>query len=469
MARGVRLVGCLLIGLAALVGLGSYVSLGSLTRFIADDYCVAYYARHFGLLRSIWYWYINWSGTYSTSVADWLLVWIRAERIAVVVPVVVLLWLSATIVAIALLLPSSVSQRLRGYAAACLGTLTVFIVLLISPDVPESLFWWTGMRAYVLPLIILTSWVAAMRWFEQQTQPRWVLLGSAASFAIMVLIGGFSETLTPVLLILLLWILGVGMLAHWVRVRDPLFFFLLAGLLGVLASLLIILVAPGNAQRLAYSPPPPGFFRLLLISLNSYGAFLSNIVRTPEKALGLLGALLGAAWLGRQMRSSFTSNAAVTWLALLSAFAFAFGCFIPAAWGLSDAPPDRNLTIPAFFLATGLLTFAFALGSQGSQTLPEDVLDKRTLPVLIIALALLALAAFGTVRTAISSRHEYVDYAAKWDRVNAQIISARQAGESVVQIPDMHGWAALDVPNDNPKYWLTSCVSKYYGIQVFGP
>ncbi len=469
MARGVRLVGCLLIGLAALVGLASYVSLGSLTRFIADDYCVAYYARHFGLLRSIWYWYINWSGTYSTSVADWLLVWIRAERIAFVVPVVVLLWLSVAIAAIAVLLPSSVSPRLRGYAASCMGALTVFIVLLLSPDVPESLFWWTGMRAYVLPLVLLLGWVIAVRWVEQKTTPRWLFLGRAASFAIMLLIGGFSETLTPVLFILLLWILGISMIAGWVQTRDPLFFILIAGLLGVLAALLIILAAPGNAQRLAYSPPPPGLFRLLLISLSSYGAFLFGIVHTPEKAFGLLGALLAAAWLGRQMRSSFASSARLSWLSLLSAFAFAFGCFIPAAWGLSDAPPDRNLTIPAFFLATGLLTAAFTLGNHGARTASEDYVDKRGLPILIMAVALLALAAFGTVRTAISSRQEYVDYAAKWDRVNAQIISARQAGESVVYIPDMHGWAALDVPNDNPKYWLTSCVSKYYGIQVFGP
>jgi len=32
----------------------------------------------------------------------------------------------------------------------------------------------------------------------------------------------------------------------------------------------------------------------------------------------------------------------------------------------------------------------------------------------------------------------------------------------------MANWAALNEPNDNPKFWVNQCLSDYYGIDVFG-
>jgi hypothetical protein len=53
--------------------------------------------------------------------------------------------------------------------------------------------------------------------------------------------------------------------------------------------------------------------------------------------------------------------------------------------------------------------------------------------------------------------------------MDAQITRAKAAGEQQVIIPIMTNWAGLDNPNDNPKFWLNYCYSKYYGINVLTP
>jgi hypothetical protein len=68
-----------------------------------------------------------------------------------------------------------------------------------------------------------------------------------------------------------------------------------------------------------------------------------------------------------------------------------------------------------------------------------------------------------------SSRQKYLDYAVLWDRMNAQVIQAKTAGKTSVMIPTMANWAGLDSPNDNPKFWLNFCYSKYYDINVLAP
>ena len=68
-----------------------------------------------------------------------------------------------------------------------------------------------------------------------------------------------------------------------------------------------------------------------------------------------------------------------------------------------------------------------------------------------------------------NDRITYIDFAKKWDQVDAQILQAKTNHLKVVNIPAMDNWAGLEQPTDNPKYWTTQCYSVYYGIQVFGP
>jgi hypothetical protein len=80
--------------------------------------------------------------------------------------------------------------------------------------------------------------------------------------------------------------------------------------------------------------------------------------------------------------------------------------------------------------------------------------------------ALMLFSAWTNGQALFSSRQKYIDYALQWDHMNAQIIRAKAAGNELVVIPAMKNWAGLDNPNDNPKFWVNYCYSKYYDINV---
>lgn len=444
--------------------------IGSLSRFLADDYCVAYYAKHFGLLRSIWYWYITWSGGYSTSLVDWLLVIITAQGIPFVTPIILLIWLIVTTSAIYLWLPAEPS-KIGLFAKSTTGALwLIFGVLLISPDVPQSLYWWTGMRAYTVPLIVLTFYMAVLAGFKRKGELSarwqiWILL----SFSIIFINGGFSETLTPVQLVLFVAASALWLWSKKLDFHDRTFYFLLAGALGAFVSLAVMVASPGNSNRQAFYPPPPNLYTLSSIALKAFFLFLGEMLRTPEKLTGLIGLVLLSVWFGMHTKTKILDKTWIPPSIVASGLILAFGCFLPAAWGLSDAPPPRNLIIPAFLLIGNFLIAGFLVGNLISTKAGNEYLLVSRLGLLIVAIMLLGYSVWINTQDVYSARQAHIAYAQKWDAINQQIVNARISGNTVVHIPSMESWTTLNEPNNNPKFWLNICYSKYYGIQILSP
>ncbi len=443
--------------------------LGSMSRFLADDYCVAYYANRFGFLRSIWYWYINWSGGFSTSMADWLLVIIRSYGMPFIAPTVIALWLVTAGFTIYLFLPKDTSRTFRILSAGLLSITTIFTILLISPDVPQSLYWWTGMRAYTLPLIVSTLYAGLYKWLYRTQKNRSAFLWGMLGFGIIFINGGFSETFTPVQLIFFIFVIALTLWAKKPEYRETPLQFLFAGLVGSLLSLIVMVAAPGNAIRQTYFKPPPGLIEILQISFYAYLLFLTKLLTNPVIVYGLLGVLAASAWIGARFQPEIKINIWIIPALVVLGLGFAFGCFIPAAWGLSSAPPSRNLIIPSFFLAVSWIVAGF-LGGVWLNTLSISHSRFRAQIILpIIAFLLLGYSALSNASYLYSTRKAYMDYANKWTVVDQQIVQAREDGKTVIHIPSMNSWTSLDKPNNNPKFWLNQCYSKYYGIQVLSP
>ena len=64
------------------------------------------------------------------------------------------------------------------------------------------------------------------------------------------------------------------------------------------------------------------------------------------------------------------------------------------------------------------------------------------------------------------SRSDFIQYANRWDKVEAQILKSKENGEKQLWIPGIQNWAQLNTPNDNPKFWVNVCMSAYYGIDI---
>jgi hypothetical protein len=437
--------------------------LGSFNRFIADDFCSYYYAKELGVFGSALYWYRTWHGGYSVSFMDSLLVLIGPYGMPYVVPVVLLLWLVVTVWAVRLLL----AKDWRGtgvWKPTSLGITLVFSILLISPNIPQSLYWWGGMRAYVIPIIVFTFYIALYLWFRTKTlHKREMFFWSGVSFTIIFASGGFSETFTPVQLVFFVFFIGYGLLTLSFRPKDQEFFFLLAGYFGALASLIAMVSAPGNAARQALYPESVGVFKMFDIAF----AVLQEIFITPEKLLGILGVTLGVTWVGMQAKNDDTDKLGKILICLIAGLTFTFLCFIPAAYGLGLTPYARTLIIPAFMLVVSLLMTSYLFGNAIS----SKINSWRFIHYVFFLITTILLASSVVIKSheLYTSRHVYSDYAKKWDQVDTKIKYAKLVGQETVHVPSMLNWAGLDRPTDNPKFWLTACYSQYYGIQVLGP
>jgi hypothetical protein len=141
---------------------------------------------------------------------------------------------------------------------------------------------------------------------------------------------------------------------------------------------------------------------------------------------------------------------------------FAFSCFPPAAYGLSDAPPDRTLILPTYFFLLGLLALGFVCGNLLRKK--QGFVTSTVLPLVMIATIIIA-ASINSINL-YRSRSEFIQYAAYWDDMNAGILKAKQAGASRAFIPVIQNWAFLNTPNDNPRFWVNICMSSYYGLQI---
>ena len=82
-------------GISSLAALTLHGYLGTYSRYIADDFCSAGMARRLGVLRAVWYWYINWTGRYSASALDAVFGLLGPAVTPFVTGLVLLIWLAS--------------------------------------------------------------------------------------------------------------------------------------------------------------------------------------------------------------------------------------------------------------------------------------------------------------------------------------------------------------------------------------
>jgi hypothetical protein len=467
MLRRWRILIFLVTGTAFLTALALHGYLGFYSRYIADDFCSAAMARRLGVLRAVWYWYLNWTGRYSASALD-AVFGLGGPAITPIVPTVTLLiWLAALMHTAAALLPKEGKFRIAH--AVVIAVTAVYVSLILSPNVPQALYWGQGMRSIVPPLVLSTIQVDCLaRMGTKQWPASRHRLQLILGFFLAFIIGGFNETYAALQLGALAgsWVI-VRAMRSW-ETRKQLLDHLLAGAIGAIVAFVIVAASPGNAIRQAFYPAPPALPALLQMAWANFIKFLADTVAAPERMLAILGAAGLSIFIGFQQKEARGNVLAVP-LILVVGIGLAFACFVPAAYGLSDAPPERTLLIPAYLLTLATILGGVVFGSFMGQK--AGAYSQRTFARSAIILLASALSISSVVildRKLISSRSVYIDYAMHWDAVNEQILQAREQGQSSIWIQPIDNWAGLNEPNDNPKFWVNVCLSEYYGIDVFG-
>ena len=453
----------------AITALAGLAYLGGYTRFMADDYCSAYYAIRFGLLRSIWYWYINWSGRYTAFAFDWLTLTKTLGPYGAhwVPPIAIATWLIATIAAVYISLKAIAPHSSITGVAIAISASFVLAVIILSPDIAQSYFWLNGMRSYSLPLVVMSIYALLFVWLVPRLKSdKAIWLTCILAFGLTFANGGFSETMAALQPAMLIFIIGL----HWLandRKIDATFKVLAAATVGALLSLIIVALAPGNALRKAQLPPSPGLIKWMEISIGAYFSYLQDILLSPQKITALLGAILVSAWAGISYKNQIRLRWWMIPVQIIGGLILSFICIPPAVYGYAAPPPPRTLSIAAFALITFWMVASFLIGSWLAHTLRSSV--RLEVGLIVLATLLIGVSSALTMAYVNQNRSTYIAYAQKWDAMDAQILQARANHQPFVNIPAMLNWAELERPNDHPKFWATACYSEYYGIQVYGP
>lgn len=433
--------------------------LGSFSRFLGDDYCSAFQANRLGILRATWYWYLTWSGRYSASLLDGLFGVLGPNIVSFVTPLVIGVWWLSLGITFNIIFSFEKNKVLD---ASLLGASVLFLTLNFTPHVRQSLYWGQGMRSVVPPLILSTFFlglflaVKSSKYKNGKFDFLWYLFSFLLAFGI----GGFSETYSALQLV----IFGISTLAlmaiyHYLF-KSFEFLFLFSGLLGSALSFITVIVAPGNAFRAAYFPPPPDLFGIFDISLKSFIAYVVGVFSSIESIAGFLGVFLLSAIIGFKNANKLLAPSDLL-LILASGIILIVSCFPPAAYGLSDAPPGRTLIISTYILALMVVFSGYFLGSQIAQTrgsYPEALYAFSYLLTLI----LLIVSSFTVSQKLYASRGMFIEFATSWDKTHATLLNLEGNAKDIIVPAVKDEWSGVLRMADNPHFYVNACVSKYY-------
>ncbi len=451
------------------IALAGLAYLGGYTRFMADDYCSAYYAIRFGLLRSIWYWYITWSGRYTAFAFDWLTLTktLGPYGAHLVPPIAIATWLIATIAAVHLSLKAITPRLAITSIAIAISASFVLVVITLSPDIAQSYFWLNGMRSYSLPLVVMSVYAFLFQWIVPRLKSDKAIWWTCIlAFSLTFANGGFSETMAVLQPVMLIFMTGLYWLANDRKI-DTTFKVLSAATLGALLSLIIVALAPGNALRKVQLPPAPSLLKWMEISIGAYLSYLQDILFSPQKITALLGAISVSAWAGTGYKAQIKLRWWMIPAQIMGGLVLSFICIPPAVYGYAAPPPPRTLSIASFALVTFWMVASFLIGSGLAHTSRSST--RMEIGLIVLATLLIGVSSALTMIYVNQNQSAYIAYAQKWDAMDAQILQARANHQPFVNISAMSNWAKLDRPNDHPKFWATACYSEYYRIQVYGP
>jgi hypothetical protein len=442
--------------------------LGSYTRLIADDFCSFYFSHRLDMLRYIWNQYLTWGGRYSAFAVDSLIDNVGVNGLHYFPLALLILWITVATFTGFAFLQVETGKTQSPWLALAAGVTAVFAILSISPNVPQVLYWWNGMRTYLPSLIVTTFYIGFFYWAQRNWRSRKaVLWGSVASFILALIDAGFNEPLCVVLFSFFAGYTALRLLTRTLNFRDPLFSFLSAASLGTAFALVIILMSPGTVLRQVYFPQPPGLVRMLAIAANGYLGYLASLLSTPTRASALIALIFTSIWIGT-ISDRKLSNPYWILTPILGGVFLSFLSILPSIYGTSEMAHPRTLIVSSFLIAVSVFYAGLLSGQWLSRHGAASVAIQSGLMVCVGIFVIGS--AFMNAKALYESRDLYISFAQRWDGANVQILQAKANGEASVTIPALNPWTGPGGdPTDNRNFWVNRCFSLYYDFPVFGP
>jgi hypothetical protein len=505
------IISCILIFLAALI---VYAYTGTSSRYTADDYSFANMAHSHGLFGAVQTWFQTWNGTFSASFIISLMALIGPKIVTVLPLLALALWL--------ICLTWTIMQFTQKFRLAKPLFVSIFLALLLIatvlntiPSIFESFYWQTGMLVYLLPLIIGTVYIGLIGYSIRKNSKSMLIPLSILSLIFTFIACGCSQTYGALQTGTLFLVMLIGLLqptGDFKRRAMPL---IVAGFIGSLLALIIIIIAPGNAARESFYPPHPDLFTLIKSSISNtfyYMGYYYNFHHALD--IGIVMVLSGimaftmhplnlnqtneispfnptqtnkmhaskpnpkkmhASKPKQVEKTNQRSFRAIKFSLVLSpiiGFILLVFCFAPTIWGESVThPPLRAIIIPQFILVCTAIYWSYYAGlalRYLSFPIKKTAASVLLVFVGVVTIVLLIFGPIMSIQRNISSIPAYRDYAAALDSRDAELRAAKSRGEKDVALkPEDTTKVPLVrefVMESDPNYWVNKAVAEYYGL-----
>ncbi|MBI1279747.1 MAG: hypothetical protein GC179_16585 [Anaerolineaceae bacterium] len=438
------------------------------SRMLADDFCFAASVQNKGFAGAMNFYYYNWQGTFSSTAVQtavalsggWLVPWLPAAMvIGWWIGLFLLIWQFCELLRFQL-------PRLSAFA---LATLMLYTILQGTPTVFQSIYWTSGSVTYTVPMVLFTLGCAALLYITRKTLSSVMLV---IVWGVTVVGAGLLAGFSPIFAVFEIAIFGLLFVVSWFR-RPESFgrvgSILIAGLIGALIGMVIMVAAPGNSARQALYHKPDNLLALLgvnVVSTASYvGIDLSAFSLVPHLVLLIVGGwIIGKGMVGNSDLYNRVKRSPRKWLAaaLGVALLLLFGIFLPTSYNISGFPPGRALIIPHFVMVVLVLTWSGIMAFSLKRTATETGRVSVWLVCAIVSLLVIGPLLSGAKALALSPKFQ--TFAAEWDARDALIRRTKNESEPV-SVPPFSVDLADYVNVGAVEGEFVSCLQDYYHIR----
>jgi hypothetical protein len=416
-------------------------------RYWADDFCAAIPLRNSGFWGSQIDWWNGWTGRYSyiffLNIFESLGVWS-----AKVLPVLLFILLVISLIPVF-------------FFEILLAPLFVVLALVNAPNLIQSFYWQVGSLNYTAEFIFFNLFLSLLVWPKKK-------FALPLAFLLPIVAGGFSESfaLTQIVLIgsavLILFVADFKDRA--IRIKLG-----IAGLVGSVFSVLIMLMSPGNTARSQLVDTPESMmfvFKSTLLGTKWYLTRMLAVAPFVATLLLLFSAIfitVKSKW--KLFRNFYAGPKRTFSIMTFSVLAGIFSCaavIFSGYYATAYTPPERTMFIAIYAILASFVVFSFAVSILIIK-FTKGIVSKYLywLALLIYLTSSLYLFFSFTSHWRIV-RSELEEYAISWDREEAFLRGGE--GGRIVEIKNIKPVGGLDGFIEN-KGWVLGCVRQLYNLK----
>lgn len=451
--------------LAATAFAGSYV------RPIADDWCIALWARDGGLRGIVEHMYVHVNGRAANAAVNGLVfspglvgpkILPAALALALVVGVYLLLRLGGRLLQVTV--PRS--------GALVAATTTAVLVLMSGRVVYQVYYWAPGSISHTLPPVI-GVWALVLVAWAQLSRRRGAVVGAMALLAL----GGFVIGSLSEAFVMVSGVYAAAAVAWIVGRRAPrrLLGYPVAWLAGLVAGFALLYLSPGRRDRqknpIDQAPllSGEGVLDVLRQWAETWHVLLTQPLHLLALAAGVLVGMSASVHRGRRARRSAVrgSLTAVGLVVLVVASSLGVSLALRMGYGPNGWHYER---VWVNFLVFALLT-AVVLGAMLGAWLRRALPAAGIAPVAVVAAASIVVGTVSLLPSMVSLNRDMAARSVTWDEQNSRLHRLAAQGRSEVgytpyRVANMTEPFTYRVYDDD---WVASCVEDYYRVDRIVP